>query len=387
MTTELLTKIAKARTGIILDQPFFGSLVMRMGIVLDPTVKAMRTNGRVIRFNPEFVDQCDIDQLKGGLCHEIMHPALQHHLRRDSREEKKWNRATDYAINQVLNDAGIPMPKGSLFNPAYAGLSAEQIYPLLEDQPGDSPGAGDAGGAGADDPGQWGAVDDAEGDGQDGEGNGQAPSAAEQAQQSADWKVALAQAAQQAKAMGKLPASIARLVEQEMQPRVDWREVLRRFIQAAAKNDYTWRRPNRRHIARGLYLPSLHSETMGSIVVGVDTSGSIDAETLSQFAAEVRAILEDLQPEAVTVIYCDAAVNHVDRFEPGDLLHMEPHGGGGTAFEPVFRHVEGMDTPPVALVYLTDMFGSFPQKEPPYPTLWASIGGQDAPFGEVVRVR
>jgi len=54
-------------------------------------------------------------------------------------------------------------------------------------------------------------------------------------------------------------------------PKVDRREILRRFVNACAKNDYQWMPPNRRFVYQGLYLPSCRSEELGELVVVLDT--------------------------------------------------------------------------------------------------------------------
>jgi predicted metal-dependent peptidase len=202
--------------------------------------------------------------------------------------------------------------------------------------------------------------------------------------QEENWIIAAAQAAATAKAMGIGAGDAARAIAEQVAPKVDWREVLRRYLSTAAKSDYAWTPPNRRYIARGIYLPSLRSETLGPVVIAVDTSGSIDDATLAAFAAEIAAILEDAAPEAVHVVYCDDAVAATEDFEPGDLVRLTPHGGGGTAFRPVFDWVAKSDIRPVCAVYLTDLCGDDFGPEPDYPVLWVSTAGTEAPFGEVI---
>ena len=210
------------------------------------------------------------------------------------------------------------------------------------------------------------------------------PSAADLTKQEENWIIAAAQAAATAKAMGIGAGDAARAIAEQVAPKVDWREVLRRYLSTAAKSDYAWTPPNRRYISRGIYLPSLRSETLGPVVIAVDTSGSIDDATLAAFAAEIAAILEDAAPEAVHVVYCDDAVAATEDFEPGDLVRLTPHGGGGTAFRPVFDWVAESDIRPVCAVYLTDLCGDDFGPEPDYPVRWVSTAGTEAPFGEVI---
>jgi predicted metal-dependent peptidase len=187
--------------------------------------------------------------------------------------------------------------------------------------------------------------------------------------------------------MGIGAGDAARAIREQVAPRLDWRDVLRRYLSAAAKSDYVWTPPNRRHITRGLYLPSLRSETLGPVVVAVDTSGSIDDVTLAAFAAEITAILDEAAPAAIHVVYCDDAIAGTETYAPGDIINLSPHGGGGTAFRPVFDWIARSDIQPVCAIYLTDLEGRDFGPEPDYPVLWVSTGSTTAPFGEVIPLR
>lgn len=369
-------KITKARAGLILDMPFFGSLSLRLQVKEDETCKTAYTDGRILGFNPSFIDGLPLEQVKGLICHEVMHCACSHHTRRANRDAKKWNIAADYAINQILVDSNVSLPSGRLLDPTYKDMSADEIYSRLpkEEDQNDNP---------DNDPGNCGEIRDAQNDA------GNPASQSEMNQSEQDWKIALTQANQQAKAMGKLPGGIARLVESLVEPIVDWREILRRFVDKIAKNDYSWSRPNRRFIGQGLYLPSLHSEQIGPIVVACDTSGSVDDEMINQFAAELTSILQDYKTEC-TVIYCDSAIQGIETFTQDDLpLKLNAKGGGGTNFNPPFEYIAENNIIPSCMIYLTDMAGRFPDNPPDYPVLWGMIEAwtTEAPFGECVKIK
>jgi hypothetical protein len=143
-------------------------------------------------------------------------------------------------------------------------------------------------------------------------------SQAEVAQAQAEMKVQVAQAAQAAKMMGKLSAGMERLVSGVLQPKVDWREVLRRFVQKQKNETRTWARPNRRMAALGLHMPSISGETLGEITFAIDCSGSIGQKELDEFAAEIKFVWEDMLPFKLHVVYFDSEVCHYDKFERGD---------------------------------------------------------------------
>jgi predicted metal-dependent peptidase len=364
-------KITKARAGLILDAPFFGSLALRTKLIEDPDCETAWINGPEMGFNPGYIEGLSLDQAKGLLGHEVMHLAAAHHARRQDRNAKKWNMATDAAINGILERSGFILPPGHIPG-APDDQSAESLYNALPDPP---PDAGS-------DPGKSGEVRDAPGK----DGNQAGP--AEMAQAEAEARVMVAQAAQQAKSMGKLPTDIARMVDEMLQPKLDWAALLRRFVERTTKDDYRWTPPNRRFIHDGIYLPSAHSETLGDIVVAVDTSGSIGNKEISEFAAEISAILEDFRTTA-TVIYCDTAISNIETFTQDNLpLELHPKGGGGTSFVPPFDYVTEMGTVPACLIYLTDLESSHFPAEPDYPVLWVKTPGYGTPppFGEVIEL-
>ena len=173
-------------------------------------------------------------------------------------------------------------------------------------------------------------------------------------------------------------------MERVAEAAVNWRELLRRLWSETTAADYSWMRPNRRHLWRGLYLPGIVKEGVGEIVIAVDCSGSISGRQLRLFEAEARSILEGQRPERVYVLYFDAVVQKVEIYEAGQPISLNPVGGGGTEFGPCFEWVEERGIMPQTMVFLTDLYGSFPSHAPFYPVLWASTGRRQAPFGEVI---
>ena len=127
-------RIQKARTTLLLDHPFFGTLLFRLGAKPCRSIATMATDGVSLFYNPEFVGTLNAAELAGVLSHEVMHPALQHHTRRGDRDQARWNMACDYAINPILLDAGLSLPKDVLIDNRFRGMSAERIYNLIEEQ-------------------------------------------------------------------------------------------------------------------------------------------------------------------------------------------------------------------------------------------------------------
>jgi predicted metal-dependent peptidase len=377
--------LGAARVKLILGRDaksaFFATLALRLTAGPAWDVATVATDGRALRYSPSFVTGLSPDELVGVLAHEVMHCALAHPSRRADRDLEKWNVACDLAINPLLVAAGVRLPSSRLMpgEGGYAGLepglSAEQYYGTLPaDPPGDPSGDGSGNGRPGD-PGGCGAVTD--------------PAAGDPADNralEADWRVAVVQAQTAAVSRGELPAGLGRSVETILHPPADWRSVLREFVSSHARNDYSWARPNRRLISQGLYLPGLRSEELGSVVLAVDTSGSIDEKLLGMFAAEANAVLAAYDC-AVTVLCHDVAVQKVQTWTSTDgPLLLDPVGGGGTSHVCVFDWLSASDIDAVCLIALTDLETEFPMTVPAVPVLWA-VAGQSSivpPFGRVV---
>src|SRR5207344_2191035 len=126
--------VTKAVAAIVLEDPFYGYLLLRMEMIQDPLTPTAVTNGAYVKYGPKFIRGQTLSQVKGLLKHEVMHVAHMHHLRRQRREPAKWNMAGDYAINGILKNAGVSLPDGGLHNAAWADFGTEHIYNLIPDE-------------------------------------------------------------------------------------------------------------------------------------------------------------------------------------------------------------------------------------------------------------
>ncbi len=403
--TSRTVRLTRARTALLLDHPFFGALLLRLRLTECAEIETMATDGVALFYNPSFLDGLSDRELVGVLAHEVMHPAMQHHTRRGERKPHLWNIACDHAINPLLIGAQLALPGGALNDPRFAGMNAERIYSLLDrenegqsktsqnspsTQADNGPGAGGSNQetdskiapAVPSTPGGFGQVLDAPNP----DHRGEPATDGQRSLQSQEWRIAVEQAQRTALTAGKIAAGIERMIEQVRHTPVDWREALRRFFSQTVPQDYRWTPPNRRFVWAGLYLPGLHREGMGEIAIGVDCSGSISDKLLSKFSAEVNAIVAETRPELVRVLYCDAAIQRVDEFAAGEKIELNPAGGGGTDFRPVFTYLEERQIEPRCLIFLTDLAGRFPDDIPSYPVIWAATSERNAPFGETVAI-
>jgi predicted metal-dependent peptidase len=364
--------LIKARSQLLMDQPFFGTLAIRLRPVRKDDIKTAATDGSHFFYNEAFVSKLDPVQLRGLIAHEVMHCVFNHMTRRQERDHSLWNVACDYAINDHLIQSGFILPKGGLHDPAYKDMSAEAIYNQLKKDPKKHK------------PCAWGIVLDAS------SGDLEAGSSAEMESQ---WQIAVGEAASVAKARGKMPGSLEHVVAEVMSPKVDWRTVLWPFFTDLVNDDFSWRKPNRAYISEDEYLPSMHEEACGKVAVMLDTSGSISDEQGKLFISETAAVLAQVQPEQVIYVQCDDGVQSVKVLERGQRLtddDLRFKGRSGTSFAPAFKHLAEHHPDVEAIVYLTDLETSeddFAQVEKlaTAPVLWVSVNRhREAPFGTTV---
>ena len=389
---DIVTRFTKARTSLLLGNPFFRTLALQLEFKEDPTVEMCESDGITLAVNPVAIKDLTDHQLQSVLAQTVMHLALQHHLRQGERNDQQWQVACDMAIYPFIHDAGFdplgcPPPL-----PGMGGSTAERIYAALPPPPAPPPGSGSS--ENEDDDGETqgqgqgqGEGDDGD-DGQSGQGdqNGDSPydspnssnaknnknlSESENNQQRHEWSTATAQAAVAAKQAGKLPGGMNSLLDEIGETQIPWQTLLLKFLSEPKEMDQTWNRPNKRFIHQNIFLPSNAGSGGGEIVVAIDTSGSLSPRELSEFNTELQAIIDEVNPTKTIIIYCDYDVQHVDEYMANETIELKMHGGGGTRFSPPFEWVVEHGLDPKCLVYFTDGYADF-DFEPPasLPVLW-----------------
>jgi len=399
----LETKLAAARTKLILDKPFLGALVMRlpMQAAAPDWCPTTATDARRFYYNPEFIGQLSLDETQFMLAHEALHCALSHFARRHHRTKPLWDMACDYAINPLLIGDGLTPPPGSLYLPQFKDMTAEEIYPCLDGKTDEKPldnhlydrdDTRSGGEGGQERPQEQAIPRRGERDDTSRPDSGiiatqpQPLSPDEAETLNIQWQQRLAGAAQQALQAGKLHGAMARMIEHLLQPQLPWRLLLAHHMTARARDDFSYQRPSRRE--GEFILPSLRSHQL-EVVVALDTSGSIQDREMGEFIAEINALKGQIRAR-VTLLTCDSGIapeapwiyEPWEAFEPPGKIA----GGGGTRFEPVFQWVEQAGPAPDLLVYFTDARGTFPPQEPPYPVVWLVKGREKTPWGERIQL-
>ena len=356
--TKIADKMSMARARLLLDHPFFGVLALRLTLIPDDSVKTLCTNGKVIRYSPAFMEQQSASIVSSCIAHEVVHAMLEHCSRRGSRSPKKWNVAADYLVNAMLKSAGIELGGGWLYDPQYEGMFVEQVYDLLPMSEDDLPE-------------ELCEVEQLPPD--------------EQEELSVDWKLATVQAAKGQMGRGHVPDTVKRLLQDILTPKVNWRSAMFEFMSEKVRDSYDYSKFNPYYMEQGIYLPVLGGRGMGEVVIALDTSGSVQ-QVIDAFGAHCKDVAAMTSPARVHIIYCDARVNKVQTFERGEELAFESVGGGGTDFRPVFDYIQDNAIQPAAVLYLTDMYGRFPEHAPEYPVLWCATTDVQGPFGRTIKI-
>jgi len=386
--------LRKCMNTLILDESFFATLALHLKIRADESIGTFATNGSELIYSPTFAQKLSEKEVVFVIAHEVLHCALGHIWRRDSRDPQKWNVACDYVVNAMLIEhinkgcQVMSMPTMGLYDRKYHGMSCEEIYNTLPDEASSPPPQPQPCGSFTDPPPDS-PENEAEADqSEEGEPDNPSPKPSQTMTES-EWKIVAVQALNSAKSstQGSDTSELDRLVKDRIDPAIPWQELLREFTSTITRDDYTWTRPNKRYLPQGFCLPTLYTKGVGDIVIAIDTSGSVCPQMLTAFLSEVQSLLDTAKPSSITLLSCDTGVKNAKKFLPGDdLTAYHPRGGGGTAFEPVFEYIDHHDINPLALVYFTDGYGSCNTPEPHYPTLWLDYGGSSYPFGHVINV-
>lgn len=386
-------KLQKAKISLMRD-PKFALLqgIMMVGkTYVDDKIPTACTDGRDERYGREFVKNLKDQELNFVMAHEAGHKMYRHLTtwRRLYDENKHLaNVACDYVINLMLKDLDpqgrtIQMPmwkdgpkKGQpmgFIDEKFRGLNAKQVFDILKQEQKDKcDGEGEGDGEGGDgfDDHDW--------------GSAKQMSETDKRELERDIDQAIRQGLMAHKKIaGQGAGGLGRELEELMQPKVDWREVLREFVKATCRNKdkSSWRRVNRRMLSGGVYMPSMIGERLGRIVIAVDTSGSIGIRELSDFLSEVKGIAEELAPEQIDLIYWDCAVAAHEEYRDGDMANIvsttKPKGGGGTAPSCVSQYLKDKRIEPECVVVLTDGYvGGDWGSDWPAEVLWCIVNGE-----------
>jgi len=383
-------KIIKAKVKLQKDNPFFAYLVMNLRFSEDESIGTIGVNMKGdCKYNSKFIESLSDESLKGVLTHEVLHLALQHPLRLESREIEIYNVACDLVINNILinsqftlpNESGGLIPYNNKFQfPNFEWIedldkkTAEQVYEEIYKNPKLTQ-----------------KVSIAELDGKRFDKHLQDKGTPQEIKESDDrWKKAFSEASCYAKQQGKLPKGMDRLLDVILNERVNWKQLLYKYLTRTLPYDYTYARPSKKSISSGFYMPSILRESI-EVVVSVDTSGSISRDELGEFLGEIINIARSFNNIKIKLIVCDCEIKEVYDFSNGDIdtiMNLKFSGGGGTSHKPVYKYLADNLPSTKLIVNLTDGYTDFPDEES-FKTIWVltknGCDESNIPFGEVIK--
>lgn len=369
--------LLRAKSLLTVKYPYFGMLASRLKHEPSDALSGYASNGVRFIYNRDFLERRSVEEVMFILTNAVMHHVLSHQQRKLNRRGKLWQLSTDYAINNLLAKNGLVIPQGANYNKDYEGMYAEEIYDVLKEEFfGES---GDAFGESGDTPPEN-AMMEQEGDDQQSFSNIDGIAEELDTPDELQWQYAASIAQEVAQKKGSMPLGLERLGKKVKPSDVDWRFELYNAVNRHMRNNYAFMPPNKKHIHRGIALPSLTSDTL-SLCVAIDTSGSIDDQLLGAFMEEFTIIMQNFPSVKIELIIADAKVHAHHTFQGGERMDFRLKGGGGTDYRPTFDYVEANLPMTTMLLYFTDGEGSYPRIPPNYEVLWALSRKAKVPFG------
>lgn len=398
---EYAKRLVHARIRILVNNGFYGLLLMHMKFSLDETCETVTTDGKRIFFSPAFLDALKDSELDFVLRHEILHVALQHCFRANGKDKDVFDRACDIVVNSnILNSengnlaaittrrygvAAHTAPDGK--EGAY--YTAEQVYAMLQSSSFPEKGKGKQTPAAFgflqnsfDDHSRWGTREDSK-------------------YFSDLWQKHVIDACQMISVQnrnhsrGRLPLFAERLWKQLKRPQTDWRTLLHHFI-CEEITDYSFMPPDRRFDNSPFFLPDFNEkeETVRNILFMVDTSGSMSDTEVSEAFDEINGAIEQFNGRLKGFLgFFDAEVVPPKPFENfEEFKGIRPIGGGGTDFAVIFDYIrEKMSSEmPSCVIILTDGYAPFPPEHQAMglPVFWL-INNEEItpPWGITARIR
>ena len=391
--SKIVEKLVTARVGLLLRHPFFGNLATRMKLIdASDWCSTLATDGRNFYYSNEFVNKLTPKQAEFGFAHEVLHNVFDHMGRRNERNPELSNIAADYAVNQILKDERIgEVPEFiKIFQDnKYRGWSYEEIYADIEEKAVkiDMSSLGELLDEHLDGEG------DGEGEGEDGKGNGRPKLTAEEKKKIRDEIKEAMVAAAQAAGAGKIPAGVARMIQDFTEPKMDWRQLLRMNIQSILKSNFSFNRPNRKSQHCGAILPGMTNDETVDVSIAIDMSGSISDKQAKDFLSEVKGIMDEYVDFKLDIWCFDTQVYNYAQFTgdtADEIMSYEVKGGGGTDFEANWEFMKDNQIEPKKFIMFTDGYPCGSWGDEDYCDTLFIIHGTEAiisPFGQTAHYK
>jgi predicted metal-dependent peptidase len=167
---------------------------------------------------------------------------------------------------------------------------------------------------------------------------------------------------QKEKNRGGGPGGLRGHILKHHKAQANWRTILRRIV-AKTVSEYDMRRPAKRPLAAGVYLPKqIYKDELPLIAIVLDTSGSMGPKEINAFLAEIRSLYNFYPKAQIMVLLCHTDVYYQVLITRANLNQKLPeiaancHAGGGIDIDPIYRYIkkEHLETRLAAVVILTD---------------------------------
>jgi predicted metal-dependent peptidase len=373
-------RVTKSHIAIMRSKEFclFSGVLSIGDVNFSDKVPTAGTNGRDVTYNPDWIQTLPTKELNFIVLHEAIHKAFQHmHIWKGlfKKNPMLTNMAADYVVNATIKNADpdeniAVMPESGLYDQRFDNMTTKQIFDILQKENPQSDGVTVV----LDEHG----FDEAE---------------ALDDNEVKKVKEQIDQALRQGEILrGKMAGNQIRGVTDFLKPKVDWRRELRQFVNSIckSKDKSSWRKPHRRYISQDIYMPSMIGESVGDIVIGVDTSGSIGQEEINLFLSEIVSICEDVTPKSVVLVYWDHEVAGVEQYKEGEYQRLKattkPRGGGGTHVGCLNEYIRSEKLKPETTIVFTDGY-----VEDDWggvwtcPTLWVVTSDLTSPHGKTIK--
>lgn len=400
------------RTQIRLKYPYYAILADLLDWSIDESIPTACTNGKWVKFNPDFMAKLSKDQQIFVAIHEIWHIIKKHPFitKKLDLDPKRANEAFDYGINIQMSDEGFFMPSGGLIDPQYRDMTDMEIYRALEQQAQQSAGGSGSGSGESSDGGEDSDQSDNNGDSDDagasedgsedldGEDLGMGgfvpcdemtdTEVAKQVEKIEKAVEAAAQMIEMAKLAGKGTGALQAIAAANRKPEIDWKRQLARFLTAKFPAFRAWKSVDRRLWAAGIAYPGTVQQSTAELVFAIDTSGSMPSQTIANLAAEIENAFNTCNLSKVHVLFFDSSVWEHQTYTNGQKFKLpEKFARGGTDFSRLFEYVKENCPQAKALIAMTDGYDTFPSKAPGMPLLWAMTTSTKPPFGTIIEVK
>lgn len=450
-----VSKIKRCVSRILMKGGFFGNFLSEIPIASSDACELFSTDGTIFIFNPQNCLLISDEEIIWSINEGIIHLALLHFDRKADHKFKEWNKACDIISHVYLVGICKSFLPSEYQNSRFINMSAEEVYSEIEKgkiQPSndyrsycDVLGPGEILGKSINDviignspktnesgkPNESKKIQLPNNESVEKKSGAEGKDLLNADSSSNDWEEPEKNESNEFKNLtpdsnskdkrkiidkikeiterssnkgignGGISPALRKFIDNLINPQIDWKKTLQKYTSEMEEDASFYKIPNRRHIFHDLYLPGLKvkREGLGTIVIAIDTSGSIGNHDYNTFIAETRSVLKSFRPEEIYIIYCsdgiEAPSGGIDKLKSHlqalDLEKQKSTGGNKGGFNPPIEWVEknlikrGKNV--ACMIYFTDGGAENPEKPNWHKKIiWAMTTDRRIPFGKHIDV-